>query len=141
MQKLIQAGAIPFRHKAGTWEFLLVTSQRGNWIFPKGIVEPEMDPTETAAKECQEEAGVHGTVLPELIGTYNDHKWKRDCQVLMYLIRYESDAEPWEESSIRERRWCTFEEAKLRLKKAELRQLLEKARETLEQEPDQGGEE
>lgn len=135
MEKLIQAGAIPFRESNGSREYLLVTSQRGNWIFPKGIVEPGMTPEETAALECQEEAGVRGSVLPELVGSYGDRKWKRDYQVLMYLMRYEEDADPWEEQSIRERCWCTYEEAKLLLKKAELRRILELAHARLDAKP------
>jgi phosphohistidine phosphatase len=132
MQKLIQAGAIPFRQNERSWEVLLVTSQRGNWIFPKGIVEPGDTPEQTALKECLEEAGIIGSIIPRSLGSYADRKWRRDCKVLMFLLRYEEDVEPWEESSIRERLWCNFEEAQVRLKKQELRELLDRARTRLE---------
>ena len=131
-EKLIQAGAVAYRRSGDSWEFLLVTSQRGNWIFPKGIVEPGESPEDTAAKECREEAGIRGRILPMPVGSYGVRKWRRDCQVSIYLLRYEEDVEPWEESSIRERCWCDFEAASLRLKKDDLRRILEKARRRLE---------
>lgn len=131
MHKLIQAGAIPFRPRGDDWEFLLVTSQRGNWIFPKGIVEPGETPEETAAKECREEAGIRGQVLPQPVGSYADRKWKRDCEVLLYLLRYSEDVVPWEEADIRERRWCDYQEANVRIKKQHLRDILSEAHERL----------
>jgi 8-oxo-dGTP pyrophosphatase MutT (NUDIX family) len=132
MVRLLQAGAIPFRQVNGGWQYLLITSQRGNWIFPKGIVEPGETPEQTALKECLEEAGIRGSIVPTPLGSYADHKWRRDCQVLMYLLRYEKDEDLWQESGIRERHWFSYEEAALRVKKAELRRLLEAAREKLE---------
>lgn len=131
-EKLIQAGAVPYRQNGNSWEFLLVTSQRGNWIFPKGIVEPGEAREETAAKECREEAGIRGRVLPSALGSYEERKWRRDCHVYLYLMQYEEDVEPWEEGHIRERCWCDFEEASVRIKKDELRQILERARNRLE---------
>lgn len=129
---LRQAGAIPYRRQDDGWEFLLVTSQRGNWIFPKGIVEPEETPEEAAAKECREEAGIRGRILPRALGSYAVRKWKHDCSVEIYLLHYQEDVEPWEEKHIRERRWCTFQEASGMLKKPELRQILSMARNRLE---------
>jgi 8-oxo-dGTP pyrophosphatase MutT (NUDIX family) len=129
---LIQAGAIPYRRDPSGIQFLLVTSQKGNWIFPKGIVEPGEDPVATAVKECEEEAGIRGAVVPPPIGTYAHSKWRRECQVVMFLLRYEEDVYPWEEGSIRERRWCSFDDAFDRLKKPELQRLLATARKMIE---------
>jgi len=135
MSELIHAGAIPFRRSAGRWEFLLVTSKRGNWIFPKGIVELGDSTEETAERECAEEAGVHGTVVPGLVGIYDDQKWQRPCRVYMFLLRYDSEVE-WEESDIRRRGWFAYDDALDRLRKPELRSILEFAQrrvETLEE--------
>lgn len=125
MRKVTQAGAIPFRTCGDRTEFLLVTSKRGNWIFPKGIVEPGESPEETAAKECREEAGVRGRILPRPVGVYNTRTWKHECEVTLFMLRYEGDFEPWEEQDIRERCWCSFEEAFALLTRQELREILE----------------
>ncbi|MBN1443557.1 MAG: NUDIX hydrolase [Planctomycetes bacterium] len=134
MELMIQAGAIPYRPRGDDgWEYLLITSQKGNWIFPKGIVEPGELPEETAVKECREEAGVRGRLLPTPVGSYLDHKWNRDCRVVMYLLEFAETVEPWEERLVRDRRWFRYEEAKRHIKKRELRGLLKEARARLRQ--------
>lgn len=132
MVRLTQAGAIPFRQQGDRVEFLLVTSKSGNWIFPKGIVDPGENPEETAVKECREEAGVRGRLLPRAVGAYVTRKWKRECEVILYMLRYEADIEPWEESELRERCWCTLDEALTLLSRPELARLLESAAERLD---------
>ena len=134
MNKLIQAGAVPFRERDGEQEFLLVTSQRGNWIFPKGIVEPGDTPEETALKEAREEAGVHGVILPAPVGSYDDYKWRTDCVVQLYLLRYLRDCESWEERYLRDRRWCSYDEALGLIKKPKIRAVLERAQRRLDEE-------
>jgi hypothetical protein len=134
MGKLFQAGAIPYRRQGRVLEFLLVTSKGGNWIFPKGIVEPGDSWEEAAAKECREEAGVRGRVVPPEVGSYSVRKWMHECDVSMFILRYEEDIDPWEEQHMRERRWFTYEEAANRLKSDELRAILARAKIRLESE-------
>lgn len=127
MRTLVQAGAVPVRANGNEPQFLLVTSQRGNWIFPKGIVEPGDSREETAVKEAREEAGIHGTVLPNTVGAYETKKWRSHCVVHLFLLRYLEDCDWWEESDIRERRWCNYDDALRLIKKPELRKILSQA--------------
>jgi phosphohistidine phosphatase len=129
---LSQAGAIPFRASVACCEFLLVTSHRGRWIFPKGIVEPGDTPESTAVKEAREEAGVVGKLLPEPLGSYGDRKWQAECEVTMFLLEYSEDCAWWEESRIRRRRWSSYEDALRLITKPELRAILERARERIQ---------
>lgn len=136
MKHMRQAGAIPFRRRGeDDLEFLIITSLKGNWIFPKGIVEPGETAEETAAKECLEEAGVRGRLLQPPVGTYQDQKWNRECSVELYLLEVDEHVEPWDERLVRERRWCTYREAKQRLKKRRVRELLRQARDRLREKP------
>jgi len=130
--KILQAGAVAFREHGGQRQYLLITSQRGNWIFPKGIVEPGETPEETALKETREEAGIHGVILPEPVATYEDHKWRSVCVVRLYLLRYADDCPSWDEKHLRERRWCSYEEARRLIKKPKIRSALQKAQERLD---------
>jgi phosphohistidine phosphatase len=127
MIPLCQAGAIPFRNTYSKREFLLVTSHRGNWIFPKGVIEPGDTPEGTALKESQEEAGVLGAILPGPLGSYGDRKWNRDYEVQVFLLEYSGDADAWEEGSLRQRKWCSYKDALTLIKKPEVRALLEGA--------------
>ena len=64
MAFLRQAGAIPFRLvDGGDVEFLVITSTKGNWIFPKGIIEKD----ERMLSEILAENGlarIHGFKVP-----------------------------------------------------------------------------
>ena len=128
-----QAGAIPFRRGPNGWEFLVITSRKGNWIFPKGVVGKEETPAGTALKECEEEAGVRGNIVGEAVGSYPDRRRKHPCSVQLFLLRYEDDSD-WKEEDIRQRLWCDFNEASKRLRKEPMRELLARALELLEQE-------
>ena len=91
-------------------------------------------PEETALKEAQEEAGIHGVILPDPVASYDDHKWRAECVVQLYLLRYAEDCRSWEEKHLRERRWCGYEDALRLIKKPKIRSVLEKARERLDRE-------
>lgn len=120
MDAIPQAGAIPTRDG----KFLLITSSRGRWIFPKGWVEADETPGQTARKEALEEAGVRGELSREPIGTYTYEKWGRTLEVTMYLLRVVVEETEWRERGDRKRRWCTYEEAMDLIEDAGLRALL-----------------
>ena len=76
--KILQAGAVPFRERDGQRQYLLVTSQRGNWIFPKGIVERRSrDPRRDPAGDPYNRS--NGLNLMALTGLklMRIHDWKR----------------------------------------------------------------
>ena len=130
-KRLEQAGVIPYRRGEGGWEFLIITSRKGNWIFPKGVIAADEDPEETAMKECAEEAGIQGTIVGEAVGSYPDRRRKQPCTVKMFLLRYEAET-TWKEKGTRKRSWCSFAEASHRLRKEPVRELLARALDLLE---------
>jgi phosphohistidine phosphatase len=106
-----QSAAIPVRRSADGVQVLLVTSRSGKrWIVPKGIVEKQLTPAESAAKEAWEEAGVRGALLPGPIGSYRYEKWGGTCTVEVFVLRVEEWADQWPEPE-RRRRWAGLEEA------------------------------
>ena len=124
MEKLRQASAIPYRRRGGALEFLLITSQKGNWIFPKGIVDPGETPEETALKEALEEAGVSGKISGPSIGCYTIEKWGSEWIVKVFLMEVDREDDVWLESGQRQRGWFRFGEATGILKGKVLRGLL-----------------
>jgi 8-oxo-dGTP pyrophosphatase MutT (NUDIX family) len=69
-----QSGVIPYRKKQGKIEVMLITSRnKGRWIIPKGVIEPDLNPRASAAKEAFEEAGVQGDVHSKLLGLISIH--------------------------------------------------------------------
>ena len=76
-----QSSVLPYRLIGNRVEIMMITStKRKRWILPKGIVEPDMTPAESAAKEAMEEAGVEGEVSPVSIGKYHYKKWGGLCR-------------------------------------------------------------
>lgn len=128
MSILHHAGAVAFRTKGGEVEFLLVTSQRGRWIFPKGRIEAGSTPEATAIRETQEEAGIEGKLHPKALGVYRDKKSDEAYNVKMYLLEYEDNCDVWEERKFRSRKWCTYEQAAELIRKEQVLSILELAR-------------
>jgi 8-oxo-dGTP pyrophosphatase MutT (NUDIX family) len=107
-----QSAAIPLRYRAGSVDVLLITSRSGKrWVIPKGVVEPNLSPAESAAKEAWEEAGVRGSVRPGSVGTYQYQKWGGTCIVEVFVLPVERLEDTWPEQDARRRRWVDVEEA------------------------------
>ena len=125
---ILQAAAVPYRMQGDQAEFCLITSvQKGNWIFPKGIIDPGETPEQTALKEAAEEAGLHGVIEGTPLGEYEYHKWNTSLVVTAMLIRVTAADDEWEESDFRQRCWCGVEMARAKINHGELCQLLDAA--------------
>ncbi|CBN55491.1 NUDIX hydrolase [Kamptonema animale CS-326] len=120
-----QSGVIPYRILDGEIEIMVITSSTGKrWVIPKGLVEPDMTPQDSAAKEAWEEAGLIGNVLPTLLGTYEYQKWGRICRVEVFLLQVEIVLESWPEAKKRKREWVSLAKAVKRVEEAELKRIL-----------------
>lgn len=120
-----QASAIPFRRTAAGVEFCLITSiGKGNWGFPKGIIDPGFNAEQTALQESWEEAGLRGRIVHECVGRYKYEKWNTTLHVQVMLMEVTEAAEQWIESSVRQRAWCSLDEALEKLTKKRLRKPL-----------------
>lgn len=122
-----QAAAVPYRWHGSRLEFCLITSRKGNWQFPKGIIDPGETPVETAQKEAEEEAGLHGELSGEPLGRYKYAKWGTTLVVTAFLMDVDTADDDWEESAWRDRRWCRPEEARALIRRDAIRALLEEA--------------
>lgn len=124
-----QSGLIPTRTRSGTLEVLLVTSMtRKRWIIPKGNIEAELGPRETARLEAYEEAGVEGKVSDEPIGTYIHENGKGPRSVEVYVMEVERvlPDDEWPESRYRKRQWMDIDRARQLILEADLGELLGK---------------
>ncbi len=122
-----QSAVIPLRRRAGELEILMITSRKKKrWVLPKGVIEPDLTPPESAAKEALEEAGIEGRVAADPAGTYHYRKWGGTCSVLVYVMEVELVHAAWEED-FRDREWVRPEEAMARVDEDELRQILHAA--------------
>lgn len=113
---LRQAGALPYAIVDGRVAFLLITSRRsGKWIFPKGAVEPEMTPWQSAAMEALEEAGVSGNISSDPIGAYRASIGVDGATLVdvdLYPLEVTQQHDNWREREQRMRHWATLTEAR-----------------------------
>jgi phosphohistidine phosphatase len=129
---LLQASAVPFRRRAGKPEFLLITNRKGNWIFPKGIIDPGETAEETALKEANEEAGIRGRIVGGPIASYSYEKWESLCKVTVFLLEVEGQEQDWLEGGERQRAWFDADDARIMLTKKKLVRVLDSACRALE---------
>lgn len=107
-----QSAIVPFRIHKGKLEILLITSRRTrSWIIPKGDLESNMSPAESAAKEAWEEAGVKGRVITKKLGVYRYEKYDRHYEVTVYAMEVRKIFKSWLEEQERIRQWLTLKEA------------------------------
>ena len=125
-----QSGAIVVRLDADEPRVLLVTSKRnpGQWIFPKGHVEPGETAQDGALREALEEGGVIGKSIGRA-GRLKRGFLGFSCRIDYFLAELIREAGPPEEG--RRRIWCGFDEALERLAVRDLRKLLRDAWEML----------
>lgn len=120
-----QSGVIPVRFKEGEPQVLLVTSNKGKrWVIPKGIVETDLSPAKSAAKEAWEEAGVTGVVSRRMLGRYVYEKWGGFCTVQVYLLEVGKTHRAWPEGKVRRRKWLPPEKAAARVHEPELQEMI-----------------
>lgn len=110
----------------GEVEYLLVGPHKeiaGEWLFPKGHIDPGEEDLEAAVREVREETGFTGHVLG-LVGSY-EFEWKKKTVITnYYLIEALDEVEPEE---TRRLGWFTFAKALESITHAENRKLLEEA--------------
>jgi 8-oxo-dGTP pyrophosphatase MutT (NUDIX family) len=103
------AGGVVARTVDGEREYLLVEarSSRGEWVLPKGHIEPGETPEVAAVREVQEEAGV----LAAVVAQAGESEYAVDGQTvraIFFLMRYQGEASRHED---RARAWRRYEDA------------------------------
>lgn len=116
----VQVAAVCYRHTLLSLEFLLVNTSAGKWTFPKGRLCPWLSPSEAAAREAMEEAGVRGRIQETCFAHYFDVKRalghdnrSREIRIAAYLLEVHTHSTPLEAD--RNPTWFSLEEAKERL--------------------------
>lgn len=123
----LQACALPFRRVRGRVEFCLITTSQGRWNYPKGVVDPGETHEQAALKEAFEEAGLHGRILGQPLGSYSLAKFGRTWEVTALLMQVHQCDPSWQEQHMRQRRWVGAQEARRLLTQRHLHNLLDEA--------------
>ena len=120
-----QSAVIPYRKQGNDLQLMLVTISIGaGWTLPKGSIEPDLTSSASAAKEAWEEAGIHGKVSEQSLGSYKYTKWRRTYTVEVFPMRVTAELDEWPECEVRRREWMSVEAAMKRLMRRELQDIV-----------------
>jgi 8-oxo-dGTP pyrophosphatase MutT (NUDIX family) len=128
----VQYAALPWRRVRGVIEILLITTRNTrSWIVPKGWPLDGCTPSECAAHEALEEAGVLGEVAPESLGFFHYNKRRKSgeivlCKVHVFAMEVVQQRRSWAEKAARDVCWCSLEEALALVTEPSLRRLIAK---------------
>lgn len=107
-----QSGVIPFRKMNGQMEILLITSiKKKKWIVPKGYVEYNLSPFESAKKEAYEEAGILGANETLELGSFKFEKPAGSCLMKIYSMEVTKILDEYPEKDKRKRKWFPLKDA------------------------------
>lgn len=108
-----QSGVIPYRLKGKKKvEVLLITSvKRKRWIIPKGYVEFNLSPFESAKKEAFEEAGLLGSNETFELGEFIIEKSYGKCFLKIFSMEVIKEHEDYPEKFKRSKKWFGLDEA------------------------------
>jgi 8-oxo-dGTP pyrophosphatase MutT (NUDIX family) len=122
MSRLTHAGGVVHRNGPAGPTFLLVRARRFpfDWVLPKGHIERDETPEQTAHREVCEEAGVDAEVVRH-VGDLSFTARGRKVHVRYYAMRYRADVVPGED---REVRWSPIEECEQLLEFEDARELV-----------------
>ena len=126
----LQIGALPCRTSKGLLEVCLITSRGGGrWIIPKGWPETDLSHVEIAAQEAWEEAGLTGTIHPDLYASYAASKQFEPgvgipVRMDVYLLINPKQSKKFPELGQRKIKWLTMDKAIERVDESGLRDVL-----------------
>ncbi len=127
-----QYAALPWRHSGAGREIMLISSRdTGRWVIPKGWPKRGLSPSETAAREAFEEAGIGGQISKKPIGRFQYPKKLQDgkvqtCKVEVFAFEQMVQHPSWPEQGQRKLRWFSPEEAANAVEEPELKELIRK---------------
>jgi 8-oxo-dGTP pyrophosphatase MutT (NUDIX family)/GNAT superfamily N-acetyltransferase len=107
-----QVAVVPYRQGGDGLELCLITTvTKHRWAIPKGFIDPGETAIESALKEAREEAGLHGRIIGDPVGSYRYSKWGGTFTVDVYTMEVSRADESWDEAEMRARCWATTDEA------------------------------
>lgn len=134
------AGCICLNETKDKVVMILLSAHKGNWVFPKGGIELDEgdDFVVSAVRETWEEAGCEGRILeklpvvldrrgakaPVVKGDFDPGRVVPRLEFHFYEMLVDTMSTVWPEAAQRERRWCTYLEAKHELEKAKRPELV-----------------
>jgi len=127
-----QYGALPWRYSGGGLEVMLITSRdTGRWVIPKGWPIRGLTPSQAAAREAYEEAGLGGMMSSKPIGEFEYGKRVDDgkvqpTRVTVFALERMVQHREWPEQGQRRMQWFSITDAAKAVEEPELKMIIKK---------------
>jgi 8-oxo-dGTP pyrophosphatase MutT (NUDIX family) len=145
MRREFSAGAVLVRRMRGADWLAAVRPQgkpEGTWALPKGLVDADEKPAETALREAFEETGIRGRLGPKLGDVRYVYTWQgeRVFKVVSFYLAHATggrigELPPGMDVEVAEARWLRLDDAPRLLAYRGERDMAELARQRLAEEP------
>jgi 8-oxo-dGTP pyrophosphatase MutT (NUDIX family) len=145
MRREFSAGVVLVRRMRGAHWLAAVRPQgkpEGTWALPKGLLDREEGPPETALREGYEETGVRGRLGPKLGDVRYVYTWQGDrvFKVVSFYLAFATrgrigELPPGMDVEVAEARWLRLDDAPRLLAYRGERDMAERAREMLQGDP------
>lgn len=120
-----QSGVIPYKKNGNLIEVLLVTTiKKKKWIIPKGYVEFNLTPFESAKKEAYEEAGVIGSNETTELGLIKIEKPNGIQNIKIFSMEVIEELKDYPEKNLRKRKWFSQKDAAEKVEKSNLSKMI-----------------
>ena len=120
-----QSGVIPYRKNNGVLEILLITSiKKKKWIIPKGYIEFNLSPFESAKKEAFEEAGIIGSNETIELGMVELKRGAGVTHMKIFSMEVIKTLDDYPEKDLRKRKWFSPEEASSKVEIPEIPKMI-----------------
>ncbi len=110
MNERKQSGVVPYKYEDGKLYILLIKKKGGEWGFPKGGLTKGLTPTQNAAKEAKEEAGIIGDIST-FLGVTRYQKKGVPQSVQWYMMHVTKEKKHYDEEDVRKRKWFKVDKA------------------------------
>ncbi len=112
----VSAGGLVVCKHAQSWQVLLMRDMKGNWTFPKGMIESGETPETAAKREIFEEVGVKNLEMIKPLDSIH-YKYRRDDLInkTVHYFLFQSlknvVLKPQIEEGVNSVRWVAFKKA------------------------------
>jgi 8-oxo-dGTP pyrophosphatase MutT (NUDIX family) len=127
-----QYAALAWRFTGAGREVLLISSRdTGRWVIPKGWPIKGLSPSESAAREAYEEAGLGGQIDKKPIGKFDydkrlDNGNVQPCEVEVFALEQMVQHPTWPEQGQRKMQWFSIPEAAKAVQEPKLKEIIRK---------------
>lgn len=113
----VSSGGVVYRKKGRELQILILKDPKGNWTFPKGLIEKGEDPLVCGQREIKEEVGIEKIKFKDKLGsvkyfyTFKDNLIKKTVHYFLFELIGDEKPKPQKEEGIQDVQFVSLSKA------------------------------